>query len=259
MRTLLLLSIVVFTACQPRTRRIVHGPSTPKVPQCTVSLPALRVTDVTCQGDFSSADLWRASLEAAAETGPEHGSFSFDAIDTNEQKGWRALRAKFASANEAQGQFTIDAVLPAARLDAARTRAMVKACQRAVIIAETDAATRATCTQFLTAQQQLAQQERHHAEELGVQKQALAVQQQQAEAQQRQADALMLQALQRSSSTVIVVGGNACRSSLDCGSGQFCKLWRGNFTCLGHGGRGSPCMSGLDCGGGLFCRGDLCN
>lgn len=50
-----------------------------------------------------------------------------------------------------------------------------------------------------------------------------------------------------------------CRSSLDCGSGGWCRDWRGQKVCMNsNGGPGSPCASGLDCGRGLFCRGDTC-
>lgn len=53
-------------------------------------------------------------------------------------------------------------------------------------------------------------------------------------------------------------GGATCRSSLDCGSGGWCKSWRGTQVCMNHGGQGAPCSSSIDCGSGLFCRGDTC-
>ena len=82
--------------------------------------------------------------------------------------------------------------------------------------------------QFLAAQQHLAQTERHHAEQM------------------------------RSQTNVVIVGGSTCRSSLDCGSGEFCKDWSGGRVCMGNGGVGAPCSSGIDCGGSLFCRSGLC-
>ncbi len=259
MNRLLVVAALSLFACQPRARRVVHGPSTPKVPTCTVTIPALRVTDVTCQGDFSRDELWSVSLNRAAETGPDHASFSFEVTETNENKGWRALRARFAGPQEPMAQYVIDRLLTPDQLDAARTRATKAACQRAVIEQTTDAATRASCLQFLTAQQEIAQKERHHAAEVGVQRQAVEVQRQQAVAQQQAADALMLQTLQRSQrGNVVIVGEAGCRSSLDCGGGSFCKDWRGSRVCMGHGLAGSPCSSSIDCGGGLFCRGDVC-
>lgn len=53
-------------------------------------------------------------------------------------------------------------------------------------------------------------------------------------------------------------GGQGCRSSLDCGSGGWCRDWRGTKVCMNKGGPGAPCSSSLDCGSGLFCRGDTC-
>ena len=48
---------------------------------------------------------------------------------------------------------------------------------------------------------------------------------------------------------------SSCRSSIDCGSGQFCKdRGDGAMVCMGNGGVGSPCSSGIDCGSGQFCR-----
>ena len=53
--------------------------------------------------------------------------------------------------------------------------------------------------------------------------------------------------------------GSSCRSSVDCGSGQFCKDHGGGvMVCMGNGGQGAPCTSGIDCGSGLFCRGGAC-
>lgn len=52
--------------------------------------------------------------------------------------------------------------------------------------------------------------------------------------------------------------GQGCRSSLDCGSGGWCRDWRGQQVCMNKGGPGAPCSSSLDCGSGLFCRGDTC-
>lgn len=257
-RASLLLAVVVFVGCQPTTRRIVRGPSTPRAPSCAVSIPAVRITDVTCQGDFSRDELWRAALMKTAETGPEQGSFSFDVVETNEAAGWRALRAKFMTAQEPVGPHTIDALLSPGQLEAARNRATLKACQRAVIIEGTDPATKASCLQYLSAQQQLAQSERHHAEEMGVQRQAVEAQKQSAQAQQQAADALLLQSMQRNRSTIVVVGSSNCRSSLDCGFGEFCKDWSGGRVCMGNGGGGAPCSSSIDCGSGLFCRGGFC-
>lgn len=258
LRLLLALALVVLVGCQPKTRRIVHGPSLPKVPVCSVTLPAVRITDVTCQGDFTRDELWAVALNRAAETGPDHASFSFAVLDTNDSKGWRALRARFAGPQEPTAEHVIDRLLTPEQLDAARTRVTRAACQRAVIEQTTDAATRASCLQFLTAQQELAQKERHHAADLGVQQQAVAVQRQQAAAQQQAADALVIQTLQRQQRGVVVLGAAGCRSSLDCGSGAFCKDWRSTRVCMGHGSVGSPCSSSIDCGGGLFCRGDVC-
>jgi hypothetical protein len=59
--------------------------------------------------------------------------------------------------------------------------------------------------------------------------------------------------------TVIVVpaGGAACNSSIDCGSGEFCKEdSTGYKVCMGHGGRGAACSSSIDCGSGMFCKED---
>jgi hypothetical protein len=61
--------------------------------------------------------------------------------------------------------------------------------------------------------------------------------------------------------TVIVVpagsNGNACNSSIDCGSGEFCKEdSTGYKVCMGHGGRGAACSSSIDCGMGMFCKED---
>lgn len=52
--------------------------------------------------------------------------------------------------------------------------------------------------------------------------------------------------------------GQGCRSSLDCGSGGWCRDWRGQKVCMNEGGPGAPCGSSLDCASGLFCRGDTC-
>jgi hypothetical protein len=56
----------------------------------------------------------------------------------------------------------------------------------------------------------------------------------------------------------VIVGGSAgvpCRSSLDCGSGQFCKEDAdGLRVCMGKGGRGAACSSSIDCDFGLFCK-----
>lgn len=50
--------------------------------------------------------------------------------------------------------------------------------------------------------------------------------------------------------------GSSCRSSLDCGSGDWCKdRGDGVNVCMGHGGQGAPCSSSLDCEG-MWCRGD---
>lgn len=54
------------------------------------------------------------------------------------------------------------------------------------------------------------------------------------------------------------MGGQPCRSSLDCGAGGWCKDWRGSRVCMNKGGPGAPCTSSIDCGSGLFCRGDTC-
>lgn len=257
MNRLLLLTVFVLVACQPSARRIVRSSSPPALPSCTVTLTALRITDVTCQGAFSRDELWRAALLKAAETGPEQGSLTFDVIDTNENNGWRALRAKFAGPGEPAGTNAIEVMLSSQQLEAARTRAMTKQCQRTVIV-ETDPATKASCMQFLAAQQQLAQTERHHAEQMGVQRESVEAQRQAAAAQQETAAALRLQAAQRSTTNVVIVGGSTCRSSLDCGSGEFCKDWSGGRVCMGNGGVGAPCSSGIDCAGSLFCRSGLC-
>lgn len=257
MTRLLLLSVFVLVACQPSARRIVRSSSPPPVPSCSVTLTALRITDVTCQGAFSRDELWRAALLKAAETGPEQGSLTFDVIDTNENSGWRALRAKFAGPGEPPATNAIEVMLSPQQLEAARTRAMTKQCQRTVIV-ESDPATKASCMQFLAAQQQLAQTERHHAEQMGVQRESVAAQRQAAAAQQETAAALRLQAMQRSQTNVVIVGGSTCRSSLDCGSGEFCKDWSGGRVCMGNGGVGAPCSSGIDCAGSLFCRSGLC-
>mgnify|MGYP000567747451 CR=1 FL=1 len=66
-RVSLVVAVFVFIGCQPTTRRIVRGPSTPRVPNCAVSMPAVRITDVTCQGDFMRDELWKAALVKVAE------------------------------------------------------------------------------------------------------------------------------------------------------------------------------------------------
>lgn len=258
MRTSLLLAVIVFVGCQPAARRVVRGSSAPVVPVCSVTMPAPRVTDVTCTGNLSRDVLWRAALIKAAETGPDHGSFSFDVPETNEAVGWRAARARFMTAQDPPGPYTIDALLSPAQLEAARVRATTRACQRAVIIEGTDPATKASCLQFLTAQQQIAQSERHHAEQVTVSKQSVEAQRQQALAQQQTADAMMLQSLQRNRATIVISGGSNCRSSLDCGSMEFCKPWMGGNVCMGNGGPGAPCSSGIDCSGAQFCRSGYC-
>ena len=51
--------------------------------------------------------------------------------------------------------------------------------------------------------------------------------------------------------------GDSCQSALDCGSGGFCKdRGDGMKVCMSHGGAGAPCSSSLDWGSGMFCRGD---
>lgn len=51
--------------------------------------------------------------------------------------------------------------------------------------------------------------------------------------------------------------GDSCQSSLDCGSGGWCKdRGDGFMVCMNKGGRGAACNSSLDCGSGMFCRGD---
>lgn len=258
MRAVLPLALLCF-ACQPTTRRIVRGSSAPPAPVCSVTMPAPMVTDVTCTGNLPREVLWNAALVKVAETGPDHGSFSFEVPQTNEAAGWRAVRARFLSAQEAPGPYTIDNLLSPAQLEASRIRATTRACQRAVIVDGTDAATKASCLQFLTAQQQIAQSERHHAEQVTMGREAVAVQRQQAQAQQQTADALMLQSMQRNRTAIVVAGGSNCRSSLDCASMEFCKPWMGGSVCMGQGGPGAPCNSGIDCSGAMFCRGGLCS
>jgi hypothetical protein len=258
MRSVLPLAVVVFVGCQPAARRVVRGSSAPVVPVCSVTMPAPRVTDVTCTGNLSRDVLWRAALIKAAETGPDHGSFSFDVPETNEAGGWRALRARFMTAQDPAGSYTIDALLSPAQLEAARVRATTRACQRAVIIEGSDPATKASCLQFLTAQQQIAQSERHHAEQVTVSKQSVEVQRQHVQAQQQAADALMLRSLQRDRTILVASGASNCRSSLDCGSMEFCKPWMGGSVCMGNGGPGAPCSSAIDRAGGQFCRSGYC-
>ncbi|MHB8873784.1 MAG: dickkopf-related protein [Myxococcaceae bacterium] len=52
--------------------------------------------------------------------------------------------------------------------------------------------------------------------------------------------------------------GAPCTSGIDCGSGQFCKDHGSLKVCMGNGGPGDPCASGIDCGSGLFCRRGAC-
>lgn len=48
---------------------------------------------------------------------------------------------------------------------------------------------------------------------------------------------------------------NACKTSIDCGAGSFCKdRGDGRKVCMGNGARGDACKSTIDCGGGLFCK-----
>jgi len=58
--------------------------------------------------------------------------------------------------------------------------------------------------------------------------------------------------------TVIIMpstSGSICKSSLDCGSGEFCKENSdGIRVCMGRGGRGAACSSSIDCDSGLFCK-----
>lgn len=251
-RAFLVVAVFVFVGCQPATRRIVRSSGPAPAPSCAVTLTALRITDVTCQGPFSRDELWRAALMKAAESGPEQASLSFDVIDTNEAAGWRALRAKFAAPNEPAGSNAIEVMLSPGQLEVARTRAMTKQCQRTVIV-ETDPASKASCMQFLAAQQQLSQTERHHAEQLGVQRESVEAQRQTAAAQRETAAALRARP-----QVIIVGGGDACRSSLDCGGGQFCRDSVAGRVCMGNGVTGSLCASSIDCGGGLFCRNGYC-
>jgi hypothetical protein len=50
--------------------------------------------------------------------------------------------------------------------------------------------------------------------------------------------------------------GASCSSSIDCAGGGFCKdRGDGYRVCMDSGGQGEPCNSSIDCGSGLFCRG----
>src|SRR5690348_6322842 len=46
-----------------------------------------------------------------------------------------------------------------------------------------------------------------------------------------------------------------CNSSIDCGSGQFCKdRGDGLKLCMGNNARGDYCESSIDCNPGMFCK-----
>jgi len=50
-------------------------------------------------------------------------------------------------------------------------------------------------------------------------------------------------------------GQDYCNSSIDCGSGEFCKAdGSGVRVCMGKGGKGDACSSSIDCGFGMFCK-----
>jgi hypothetical protein len=204
----LLVVLLVASACET-PRRSFHSASGPATPQCSAVFPAAKFTDVVCRGPFPRELLWRAALSRAAETGPDHGALTFDVVETNEAQGWRALRAKFVGAQEPTGQYAIELLLTPAQLEAGRVRATTRTCQRAVITEGTDPQVRATCLQFLSTQQQLAQSERHHAEQLAVQRAQAEAQQQQAEAQQRAAAAAAAQANGTRTSGVSVWGAGS--------------------------------------------------
>jgi hypothetical protein len=54
---------------------------------------------------------------------------------------------------------------------------------------------------------------------------------------------------------VVGTKGGDCKSSLDCGPGEFCKEDSyGYKACMGDGHRGMPCSSSIDCGSGMFCK-----
>ncbi len=54
---------------------------------------------------------------------------------------------------------------------------------------------------------------------------------------------------------VAVVSQAQCRSSIDCGAGEFCRdRGDGVRLCMGHGRAGDFCSGSTDCGAGLFCR-----
>jgi hypothetical protein len=174
--------VVVLFLLGCETRRGSLRSSPPPGPQCTVAMPAASYTDVTCRGALSRELLWHAALVKAAETGPDHGALTFEVLETNEAQGWRIVRAKFPTATEPAGPYSVERLLTPQQLEAGRLRATTRLCQRAVITNDTDPQTRASCLQFLSTQQQLAQSERHHSEQL-------AVQRVQAEAQAQQAAA----------------------------------------------------------------------
>ncbi|MDX2010469.1 MAG: hypothetical protein SFW67_09780 [Myxococcaceae bacterium] len=180
-----LVLVIALGACS--SSRVIRSspPAAPPAPRCNVVTPATKVTDVTCQGPFSREQLWSAALRQAAETGPEHGALSFSVVETNESQGWRALRAKFPAAGEASGPYSVELLVPPAQLETLRLRATTRSCQLAVITDGTDPQVKATCLQFLSTQQQLVQSERHHAEQLAVQRAQAEAQREQAAAMQR--------------------------------------------------------------------------
>lgn len=53
---------------------------------------------------------------------------------------------------------------------------------------------------------------------------------------------------------VVGTKGGDCKSSLDCGPGEFCKEDSyGIKACMGESHKGMPCSSSIDCGSGMFC------
>jgi hypothetical protein len=54
---------------------------------------------------------------------------------------------------------------------------------------------------------------------------------------------------------IVPPAGANCRSSMDCGSGEFCKdRGDGVRVCMGHGIRGEPCKAAIDCDSMLMCK-----
>jgi hypothetical protein len=54
---------------------------------------------------------------------------------------------------------------------------------------------------------------------------------------------------------VVGTKGGDCKSSLDCGPGEFCKEDSyGYKACMGASHKGMPCSSSIDCGSGMFCH-----